>query len=107
MNNGDDIGAINDTQISLVPKVKNPNVLKDFRLLILCNVVYKLVSKFIVNGLKKCMNSIIHDSQSVFVEDKLITNSLMITFEAFRFMKNGKINNANHFVLKLYLSKAF
>lgn len=31
LNNGDDIYAINDTHISLVPKTKHPKVVKDFR----------------------------------------------------------------------------
>lgn len=51
LNNGDDIYAINDTHISLVPETKHPKVVKDFRPISLCNIVYKLISKVIINRL--------------------------------------------------------
>lgn len=62
LNNWDDIGAINDTHISLVPKVKNPNVVTEFCPISLCNVVYKIISKFIINRLRNYVKSIIHYS---------------------------------------------
>lgn len=107
LNNGEDIGAINHTFISLIPKVKKPNVVKEFRPISLYNVVYKLVSKVIVNRLNTTMNSIIHDAQSAFIKDRLITDNLMIAFEAFHSMQYGRINNTNYFALKIDLSKAF
>lgn len=67
----------------------------------------KHVFEVIVNRLRSCMNSIIHDAQSVFVEDRLIIDNFMIAFEAFHSMQFGKINNGNYFAPKLDLSKAF
>ncbi|KAI5662020.1 hypothetical protein M9H77_21343 [Catharanthus roseus] len=61
----------------------------------------------IINRLRKCMTSIIHNSQSAFVENRLITDNFVISFEAFHSIQNGKINNSNHFALKLHLSIAF
>ena len=45
--------SLNETFIALSPKVKNPNKVSDFRPISLCNVVYKLISKVVVNRLKK------------------------------------------------------
>jgi hypothetical protein len=43
--------GLNDTAIVLVPKSKNPEALKDFRPISLCNVIYKIISKCLVNRL--------------------------------------------------------
>ena len=45
--------SLNSTFIALIPKVKHPKKVADFCPISLCNVVYKLISKVLVNHLKK------------------------------------------------------
>lgn len=56
----------NHTYIALIPKTKNPEKAeaKDFRLISLCNVLYKLVAKTIANQFKKLMPKLVSKSQS-------------------------------------------
>ena len=54
--------SLNATFIALIPKVKNPKKVSDFRPISLCNVVYKLISKVVVNRLKKILPNIVSDS---------------------------------------------
>jgi hypothetical protein len=43
---------VNDTAIVLIPKKNDPEELKDFRPISLCNVIFKVVSKCLVNRLR-------------------------------------------------------
>ena len=54
--------SINATFICLIPKIKNPKKVSDFRSISLCNVIYKLIAKVVVNRLKKFLAHTIHDS---------------------------------------------
>lgn len=60
--NNKDIYIIIDTFIALVPKVKNPSLVKDLRPIILCDVIYKLVFKVIINKLRGWIATIIHNN---------------------------------------------
>lgn len=53
------------------------------------------------------MPSVIHDNQNAFVEKRLITDNVIVAFEAFHSVQHRKLNGSNHFALKLDLSKAF
>ena len=53
------IGSINQTFISLIPKVEKPKHVKQFRPIGLCNVIYKVVTKLLANRLKRIMAKVI------------------------------------------------
>mgnify|MGYP003703038305 CR=1 FL=1 len=55
LNGGDMPQGWNETDIILIPKVKQPTSLKDLRLINLCNVLYKLISKVLANRLKSIL----------------------------------------------------
>ena len=49
----------NDTHIVLIPKVKEPKMITDYRPISLCDVVYKMASKAIANRLKNLPSLVI------------------------------------------------
>ena len=58
--------GLNHTFITLISKVKSPEYIIEFYPIALCNILYKLVSKVLANGLKRVLPLIISESQSAF-----------------------------------------
>ena len=58
---------VNKTLITLIPKIPNPNSFKHFRLISLCNVVYKIIAKILVARLRSLLHKLISPCQSAFI----------------------------------------
>jgi hypothetical protein len=98
---------VNDIEIVLLPKKDEHEYLKDFRLISLCNVVYKVVSKCLVNRMRSLQHYIIASMQSVFIPGRLITDNALIAFECLHGINHGNNNYQNIRALKLDLTKAY
>ena len=59
LNNGVTPPKFHETHIVLIPKMKNLEIVTDYRLISLCNVAYKLASKAMANHLKLVLQDII------------------------------------------------
>ena len=77
---------LNHTFITLIPKVKNPELVSEFRPISLCNVLYKIFSKVLANRLKKILPNIITENQSVFTKSRLISDNILVAFESLHSM---------------------
>uniref|UniRef100_A0A803QN76 Reverse transcriptase domain-containing protein n=1 Tax=Cannabis sativa TaxID=3483 RepID=A0A803QN76_CANSA len=107
LNHNSDCKKINETLICLIPKVKQPTKMSEFRPISLCNVVYKVVSKCLANRMKLSMNSTISENQSAFIGGRIIQDNAIIGFESLHCMRKGRFGNGSKMALKLYMSKAY
>lgn len=99
--------GVNSTPIVLIPKVANPTRLTEFRPISLCNVVYKVISKCLVNRLRPLLDDIVAPEQSAFVPGRLITDNAYIAFECIHTIKQEKDPNRSFCAYKLDVSKAY
>ncbi|TXG60318.1 hypothetical protein EZV62_014891 [Acer yangbiense] len=84
------IREFNHTHVVLIPKVTSPYVLRDFRPISLCSVIYKIVTKAIAARLQPCMPSIISPYQSTFVQDRQIFDNVLVAFETLHSLAKKK-----------------
>ncbi|GKA03943.1 hypothetical protein Tco_0676724 [Tanacetum coccineum] len=57
--NGTLLKEVNHTIIALLPKVKSPSRINDYRPISCCNVLFKCLSKIIANRIKQCLKHIV------------------------------------------------
>jgi hypothetical protein len=93
--------AVTDTSIVLIPKIDNPLELKDFHPIGLCNVLYKVVSKCLVNRLMPLFGEVISKNQRAFVLGRMITDNALLAFECLHYMEHG--TSPNSFLNWIYL----
>ena len=107
LNNGVDPSIINHTYITLIPKNNNPFRPSEYRPISLCNVILKIITKTIANRVKKVLPTVISDHQSAFLSNRLITDNILVAFEAFH--KINKTNNSKKGLvgIKLDMAKAY
>lgn len=79
------------TLVVLIPKVDNPKHYRDFRPINLCNVLYKLISKVLVNRMKPLLNPSVSPLQNSFIPGRGTSdNGIILQKVIHSFSKNKK-----------------
>ncbi|KAK1629097.1 hypothetical protein QYE76_003412 [Lolium multiflorum] len=99
--------GVNNSTIVLIPKTKNPSELKDFRPISLCNVLYKIIAKCIINRLRPCLSQIVSPKQSAFIKGRQIADNALVAFECIHTIQHARDKKGTFCAYKLDLSKAY
>ena len=107
LNSGNMNPDLNYTHIVLIPKVKSPEKMSDYRPISLCNVIYKIIPKVMANRLKQILPPLISHTQSAFIPGRLITDNVLVAYETLHSMHCRKTGKKGMLALKLDISKTY
>nr|GEZ73764.1 RNA-directed DNA polymerase, eukaryota [Tanacetum cinerariifolium] len=82
----------NSSFITLIPKVSNANMVKDFRPISLIGSVYKIVAKILANRLVLVLGDLVSDTQYAFLKERQILDGPFILNEVIQWCKKKKKN---------------
>lgn len=77
----------------------------DFRPISLCNLLYKFITKIMVNRLKKVMGGLVQLNQTTFIEGRSIVENILMCHEVIHGFERK--NHAKAIFLKIDLLKAY
>ncbi|KAK2654873.1 hypothetical protein Ddye_014729 [Dipteronia dyeriana] len=107
LNDDQYLDEVNNTLITLIPKVKNEDRITYFHPISLCNVTYKIVAKALANRLRGVLHEVISKTQSAFIHGRLIFDNAIIGFECMHALRRRKNGHKRALTLKLDMSKAY
>ena len=71
----------NCTSVTLVPKVQNPTLIKDYRPIACCTMVYKLIAKVLNARLQAVIGEVVDQAQSGSIPQKHIADNILLATE--------------------------
>lgn len=97
----------NETHVRLIPKVKGPKQVSDYRPIALCNTHYKIIAKIITKRLQAILPDLISCHQSAFVPGRAIGDNVLITHEILHFLRTSGAKQRCSMAIKTDMSKAY
>lgn len=98
--------TLNHTFIALIPKTMSAHRVDQFRPILICNVVFKLITKIISRRLRPILDQIIHPCQATFIPNRSIGDNVIINHEVMNFL-NKKKGRLGYMAIKLDMVKAY
>ncbi|XP_010693318.1 uncharacterized protein LOC104906280 [Beta vulgaris subsp. vulgaris] len=96
---------LNATVITLVPKIKCPTKVNDFRPIACCNTPYKCITKVICGRLRQHLPDIVAENQGGFVHGRYIIHNVTVVQDLVK--KYSRKNASPSCMIKMDLQKAY
>lgn len=98
---------LNKTNIFLVPKKITPKGYDQFQPISLCNICYKIISKIFCLRLQKILSQIVLETQSAFVAERVISDNIMLSQEAFHALSTQDQCKKDYMAIKTKMDKVY
>ncbi|KAL0455369.1 UNVERIFIED_CONTAM: hypothetical protein Slati_0876100 [Sesamum latifolium] len=81
--NGRLLKQVNATLLAFIPKVQSPVTVADFRPISCCNVLYKAITKILVQRFRPLLGRLVNSTQNAFIPGRLISGNILLAQELF------------------------
>lgn len=81
--------------------------MRDLRLIALCNILHKIITKCIENRRKQILPLLITENQSAFVPGRNKSDNVLVAFEVLHYMRKKQSGREGEVALKLDISKIY
>ena len=97
---------LNQTLITLIPKCTRADDLSLYRPISLCNTIYKIVTKIIIQRLRPFLDKLVSPLQAAFVSGRKGLDNMIIV-QALIHMMSTKKGNQGYMAIKIDLEKVY
>ena len=97
---------VNNSLLVLIPKNKNSSTVNHYRLISLCNTVYKTIAKLIVAKMRLVLDKLVSPCQSAFIPGRRIAENQILVHEILHSFKKRKVKGG-FLAMKIDLQKAY
>ncbi|XP_028556870.1 uncharacterized protein LOC114581249 [Dendrobium catenatum] len=95
-----------ETIVVLIPKINNPLSPSNYRPISLCNSVYKLVAKILMNRMAPYISKLISYEQVAFIKGRSLNDHVLIAQEVIHKLRNSK-SSKGFVVFKIDMEQAY
>ncbi|XP_048493464.1 uncharacterized protein LOC125494011 [Beta vulgaris subsp. vulgaris] len=96
---------INCTLVTLIPKIPNLSLVKDFRLIAYCTKLYKIIAKILTNRMQNMIGIVVDLAQAWFMPGRNISDNILLAIELIKSYNTKHISP--RCMLKVDLKKAY
>ncbi|CAL1376979.1 unnamed protein product [Linum trigynum] len=99
--------SFNHTWLTLIPKVDNVETMRQLRPISLCQFVYKVITKIMVERLAGLLPQSISEGQNAFIREWQIVENILLGHELMHYLKIKMRGKKGYMALKVYMEKAY
>ena len=94
----------NSSFIALIPKLKDPQAINDFRPISLIGCIYKILAKVLANRLRKVMPYLVDERQTAFIKGRHLLHGVLVANEV---IEEARRSKKSCMVFKVDFEKAY
>ncbi|XP_062094228.1 uncharacterized protein LOC133800288 [Humulus lupulus] len=97
--------SLNNTILTLIPKVSHPKNATEYRSIACCNTLYKCISKILCNRLTSILPKLVNQNQGAFVKNRSLAHNVLILQDLLKGYNRKRISP--RCLMKIDISKAY
>ncbi|XP_060201916.1 uncharacterized protein LOC132630352 [Lycium barbarum] len=96
---------VNCTSVTLIPNIQSPKSIKEYRPISCCLVMNKIILKILTHWMQVVMDSLVNNSQSAFVSNRVIYDNIILSHELVK--SYGRKGVSPRCMLNIDMQKAY